>query len=521
MNRELLKVIGVFAVIAGVIFAPAFNNFLLSDSLDWVLIGQLANFPDYFLTNYTGIQGPGSYRPLITLVFSLLSNLSTTSTELYHAVSVVMHAVNSVLVWVLTRQLFAQKKVAWGAGLLFLVMPIHAEVVLWVAGYPDLFATAGMLGSATMFVHWLRGKKWSALVWSLLFWIVALLSKESAIVMPGVFVLLYGVIRQGIAWKEFAQWVVPTGVLGVVYLAVRQFSLSGLGSYSVSATQITVQGVFETLSQALVVPLVWSLEWQAIVAPHAAAVVVVLMLAGLYFYRKTFVVIGLLLVAYIGIFAPALILQFAPQSSEGERLVYTASIAMCMAIAYVIVQMFGCKKYNMLLLALLFVVSANQWGVKHKAYASAAETVEYVFEQSEVLLEENSAVKVLIGLPENNTHAPLLRNGFIPGLRLQNPDHQELFLRAPIYQKAHTCRPLTWERVDNGWLSSPSVFSGPDVYQHKHLSTELWEYDYENQVGGFIKILLREDESQIAALRDGVVEYWYWDCQKWQQLTEK
>lgn len=524
------QVCAVFAIIATGVFWPVVDNFFLSDSLDWLWIGMNADFPQYFLSNYTGVQGPGSYRPLITLIFSGMTNEFGVAPHAYHVLSVVVHGVNSILVWVLAARFFSEKPVIPVlAGLVFLVFPIHAEVVLWIAGYPDLFATFGMLCASVMFVDWLHSTKTRYIVTAIGFWVVALLAKESAVIMPLIFTLLY-VVHNKTQWRlrTILSWVLPVGVIGVLYMAVRWISLGGLGSYSVQATQISITGIVESAITAVIIPVVWSVQWQhqilAMIRNHIALSAIAVLLGigciALYLrvHRKTLATLAL---TYGLLFAPASILQFSSVSAEGERFIYTASIAVSIAIAYALLSILSCKRYQAVIGVVLMLFVTSQWMVRHDDYARASERVEHILEQSHNLppMTHDNVTRILIGLPEFSYYAPVLRNGIMPAFYMMNVPNSDQYTRLPVFQIGQTCTSLEWEQVTNGLLSSSGRFSGPPTIDTAHIMTELWGYDYHTHIGEHLKLLLRDDESPIAALQDGMVEYWYWDCTTWKQLT--
>ncbi len=85
------------------------------------------------------------YRPVALASYRLVSALAGPGPLPQHLVNVLLHAVISVLVVRLTRQLGWGESTALVAGVLFAVLPIHSEVVNDVVGRTDLIATLGVL----------------------------------------------------------------------------------------------------------------------------------------------------------------------------------------------------------------------------------------------------------------------------------------------------------------------------------------------------------------------------------------
>ena len=119
--------------------------------------------------------GGGQYRPLGILTFALDWQLSGGGPRWFHAVNVLWHAVATVLVGWLALELLAP--VAAGiAVILFAVHPVHVEAVSSVVGRLEPMATALVL--AAVLAHR------RSTLWAPAFFALALLSKESAIVLP-------------------------------------------------------------------------------------------------------------------------------------------------------------------------------------------------------------------------------------------------------------------------------------------------------------------------------------------------
>ena len=107
------------------------------------------------------------------------------------------------LTFVLVRKLTGQFTTAWLAALIFGVHPIHHEVVAWVSGTTEsLFAILFLLA----FLAYLQSRNGSKALWmavSCALYALALLSKETAIVLPAL-VFAHGWIEYCAAENENA-----------------------------------------------------------------------------------------------------------------------------------------------------------------------------------------------------------------------------------------------------------------------------------------------------------------------------
>ncbi|MEN1941731.1 hypothetical protein WCE39_11655 [Luteimonas sp. MJ174] len=139
-------------------------------------------------------------RPLAMLSFAVNHALTGLDPWWLKATSLVMHAVNAVLVAVLVRQLFAHTApslgspsvltvAAWLTALAWAAHPIHASTVAYAVQRMEIGAAMGMLLSLLAYMQFrhrlLAGRRaWPYLLLATLAWAAGLGFKESAAVAP-------------------------------------------------------------------------------------------------------------------------------------------------------------------------------------------------------------------------------------------------------------------------------------------------------------------------------------------------
>jgi uncharacterized membrane protein len=156
----------------------------------------------------------GMYRPIRTFDFALDWAVSGGRPFGFHLKSVLLHAVAALLLLSLFARIFPEEKPgfagpAFCGALLFALHPVHTEAVAWISSRGDLLSAVFFLGALLLHV---KGRPFLALPVLLL----ALLSKESAVVFPAAVLLVDRLRRAPIRWG----WTVIYGVLVGVYVGL-------------------------------------------------------------------------------------------------------------------------------------------------------------------------------------------------------------------------------------------------------------------------------------------------------------
>ncbi|MFA5356363.1 MAG: tetratricopeptide repeat protein [Candidatus Omnitrophota bacterium] len=127
----------------------------------------------------------GNYHPLTMLSYSLEFALFGADPFYYHLTNIILHILNSLLVFWFFYLLFKKAGLSLIVALLFGVHPLGTEAVAWVSARKELLYAFFFLGSLVAYLYYLREKKLSAPYFiSLLLFIFSLLSKGMAITLP-------------------------------------------------------------------------------------------------------------------------------------------------------------------------------------------------------------------------------------------------------------------------------------------------------------------------------------------------
>jgi hypothetical protein len=198
------------------------------------------------------------YRPLITLSFWIDQALGGPSPPTGHISNVFAHATSALLVASIWRR-FLPAAQAFGAGLLWAMMPSHVGSIAWVVGRVDSHTTVWCLLAIWLCLRNVegRGPRWATTAATA----GALMSKELALVVPALcwWVALLrqdGDLRARTAAATRATK--PAWLVLVLYCLLRVVALGGVGGYEASAFEpVDAARGLGSIVLDLLVPLRW------------------------------------------------------------------------------------------------------------------------------------------------------------------------------------------------------------------------------------------------------------------------
>lgn len=171
------------------------DDFIHVSYLFDVFHGHAMRLLENFTGNWMQTTGTQFYRPLISLTLALDYWLGGGAAFPFHLSNVLYQIASSVLLFLTTRQLLQGYHRNWSifaafvAGALFAVFPIHCEVVNWIIARVDSVCLMFFLGACWLY---LRAAQQNS-VWSRYLaigsFVLSLLSKEPAVVLPPLLVL--------------------------------------------------------------------------------------------------------------------------------------------------------------------------------------------------------------------------------------------------------------------------------------------------------------------------------------------
>ncbi|NTW33679.1 MAG: glycosyltransferase family 39 protein [Bacteroidetes bacterium] len=196
-KKESFKEIPKWTPIAILVFTTLiyikalFNDFAWDDEIyimrnpflrDFSINGIKVIFTSFYFSNF---------HPITTLTYFLEYKCFGINPFPYHLVNILLHLLNTWLVFKLVEQLSNKKITALVVSLLFAVHPMHVESVAWISERKDILYSLFYFLSLLSYLRYVKhGFSVKHYIWTLLFFIASLLSKSAAVTLP---VLLIGI----------------------------------------------------------------------------------------------------------------------------------------------------------------------------------------------------------------------------------------------------------------------------------------------------------------------------------------
>ncbi len=211
------------------VYLPSLNNdFTNWDDQKYVLENTLLEDVSFDgIMNIVSTPIGANHHPLTMLSLALNYQISEFDPFSYHLVNLILHLINTLLVFVFIYHLSQKKiEVAVIVSVFFGIHPMHVESVAWIAERKDVLYTCFFLLSLISYLKFLDfGKRvyyWGALA----FFILSILSKPAAVVLPVVLVLIdYFRGKNIVEWKGLINKVpffLISILMGIVTLNIQR-----------------------------------------------------------------------------------------------------------------------------------------------------------------------------------------------------------------------------------------------------------------------------------------------------------
>lgn len=304
------------------------------------------------------------YRPMFMALFTLNYSIFGVTAWGWHLVNVLIHvAVTLMVFWMLYAATDRRWLAAIAAGL-FAVHPAHAESVAWVSGITDPLMALFVLPAFTFYLKFKKSGRKFFMAMALVLFLPALLSKETAIVLPLVIAcceLFYfrdaAPLRKRVVSAVILAglFIVPAAIYFLLrYIALGHQFMPPEARFALSLILKTIPLVIVKYLGLMLIPAGYSLQhyiapvgsvWSwSFIGPLALLIAVI---AAVLLAKSR--LLGFAALWFILWLLPPLIglRSFEPEFFVQERYLYLPSIGICLALAMGIEWLAARRVFNL------------------------------------------------------------------------------------------------------------------------------------------------------------------------------
>jgi len=370
------------------VYLPALRYQFVFDDPDQIVKNQAvhsaSSIPHYFTSDVaphgSSDEVGNFYRPVFLLWLLANYKFGGLNPVWWHATSLAMHLLATLLVYLLAFRMTRDDLLAGGSALLFGLHPVHIEGVAWISGVTEPLFAVFFLAAFLCFIKSRepaedgKSRRRGWLIASLGLYILALLEKEPAIFLP-VLIFFYGWVFEARGAEQGRKSIeedaaladarasdtfevpglvkpiasaLPYFGLTAVYLVARFLALKGFGHaitpLSLKTIVLTWPSVLLFYFRLLVWPIglsafydtpyITSLTLRDVILPAVAIAIIV---AALYFWSRRSRLVAFFCIWMLLPILPLFNLSvFKDGEIAHDRYLYLPSVGFCVLVAFAV-----------------------------------------------------------------------------------------------------------------------------------------------------------------------------------------
>lgn len=200
LNKKRIIIFLLLIILGGVIcYSNIFSHQFLWDDEFLIEKNQFIRSFDHLPQVLSSPSGAGAgrsdnfYRPLQILNYTGLYALAGATPWIFLLNNLFLHIFSGILIFFLIRKIFKKDFLAFLVSFFWIIHPVHTEVVTYMSGTADPLSTLLGLGSFYFYLIFREKKQFCFLIFALVSFLLALLAKETIIILPGL-ILFYEII---------------------------------------------------------------------------------------------------------------------------------------------------------------------------------------------------------------------------------------------------------------------------------------------------------------------------------------
>lgn len=352
-----LLIILIFGKVGHLGYTWSDDNYFISKQ--HYFMRDLRNIPNAFLQDGFISSGKLSnyYRPMNIVSYIVDAQYCQTNPSCYHLTTFIVHIIFSLILFIFLQKIGISRLIALLLTLLFSVHPTITSTVAWIPGRIDSLPGVFFLASFLFFLKWERYVKRRFAVFHIIFFNLALYSKETALLFPIIIVMYYLIVKRQYLFKKplipiYYSWFVSFLIWYILrWYALRNSSITILNQLSTN----DLSGIFVYIGKIIPIGLsVLPILKDSSIVP--GILVSFLLLVGLYIFRKHFRTILYGYMWFLFLIMPSVIQSKLNMKFLLEHRDYLPFVGILIAVGNVLPTKGRCHK--MTVVVMIFIISA-------------------------------------------------------------------------------------------------------------------------------------------------------------------
>lgn len=200
-------------------------------------LSNIKNVPKLFLTSCYFTKTSFYYRPILSASFCLETSLFGFNKKVYHFTNIILFILSLYLMYVFLLKLNINNNISKYVILLFAVHPVFTTLPVWVPARNDTLLIIFILLSFIGLANYIQSDKKIHLIWFVLFFVLALFTKESAIFLFILYPLFLYCFKYKFV-KKYTYIYISLLIPIIVYLFLRSCSVASINITSYFADSL-------------------------------------------------------------------------------------------------------------------------------------------------------------------------------------------------------------------------------------------------------------------------------------------
>jgi tetratricopeptide (TPR) repeat protein len=195
------------------------NEYAMDDELVTSTNKRIDNgikaIPGIFISLYSEGKLKYEYRPIVKVTYAIENQFFGVNPHISHLINILIYAFTCLLLFKILQRLMQDynKLFLFFIVILFLAHPIHTEVVASLKNRDEMLSFMFSLITLNYLISYAKSGRWISIIMAFFFYLLAYLSKASALVFLAIFPLVLYYFTD-ISWKKLAI------IFGVILVAV-------------------------------------------------------------------------------------------------------------------------------------------------------------------------------------------------------------------------------------------------------------------------------------------------------------